>query len=390
MIRSVLNICTREWKRILTRPDHYIVLILMPPLLFIFYALIYQNQKAYDLPVVIWDEDHSALSRQLTFMLEQTESIHITGQVNGMEELKTLMQKGKISGAVHFPARMERDIKSRHPVTIPVFTNASALVPGKLIYSDASTVLITAASGVILQKFQKLGMTEAKAMALVMPIQLDTYRLYNPAYNYQQYLVPGLITVALQMMIIMVSVLAINTEWNEGSMQELHGLSNGSAGNIILGKTLAHLGISWINFILVVGILFPYFNLSRSGHHLELFILFNFLSLACTGIGFMISVLAQDTMLAADVGLFYTSPAFVFSGFTFPRWAMPWYDQYYAQLMPYTSFLDGFFQVYFMGLPLSYAGIYMLKMSLFIGFTYFIAVFFLQQRFKKQLAYAAS
>lgn len=383
MTRAILHITLREWKRILTRPDHCLVLLVMPAFLFFFYAYIYDKQQAEDLPVAVWDEDRSPLSRQIAFLLEQTPSIHITHAVGSQQELEQLMQSQQITGAVHFPKNMEKDIKSRHPVKVPVFTNAASLVPGKLIYKDASTVIVTAGSGVNLQKLMKTGMTEGKAMALIMPVSLTTYPLYNPTYNYQHYLVPGLITVALQMMIIMVAVLLLNKEWSEGTMETLRGMARNSAGAIVAGKTLAHLGVAWVNFVLVTGIIFPIFALDHPGTLWNLFLLFNLLALACIGIGQMISALAADAMLALDVGLFYTSPAFVFSGFTFPRWGMPWYDQYYANLMPYTPFLDAFFKVYFMELPLKYAQTEIIKLLLFIGFTFFIAVYFLQLRLNK-------
>lgn len=389
MMKAIFQITWREWKRIFSRPEYYLVLVVLPPLLFFFYANIYREQKIADLPVAIWDEDRGPLSRQLTFMLEQAESIHITQQVQSITELRQQVREGHILGAIHFAKGMESDIKSHHPVRITLYTNTASLVPGKLIYKDAAQVIITAGSGVILQKLIKTGMPAAKAMALVMPVQMVTYPLYNPDYNYQQYLVPGLVTVALQMMIIMVAVLLINIEWKDGTMQELRRLANDNAGAVITGKTLAHLGVAWINFVLVAGIVFPIFGLNRTGSTFNLFILFNFLVLACIGIGLMISVLAKDVMLACDVALFYTSPAFVFSGFTFPRWAMPWYDQYYANLMPYTFFLDAFFKVHFMQLPLHYAFPEITKLMLFIGFTFFVAVFFLRLQFKRQPAYAA-
>jgi ABC-2 type transport system permease protein len=115
----------------------------------------------------------------------------------------------------------------------------------------------------------------------------------------------------------------------------------------------------------------------------KLFVLFTLLALACIGIGEMVSSLIPDPMMATDIALFYTSPAFVFSGFTFPRWAMPWYDQYYASIMPYTPFLDGFFKVYYMNLPLRYAGEEMGKLCLFIVFTWSVAILVCQQRLKK-------
>src|SRR5690606_10584932 len=127
--------------------------------------------------------------------------------------------------------------------------------------------------------------------------------------------------------------------------------SRGSAFNVIMGKTLAHLAVSWISFVMVTGVVFPFFGLGHPAATGRLFVLFNLLMLAGIGIGMLVSAVVTDVMVACDLGLFYTSPAFVFSGFTFPRWAMPWYDQYYALIMPYTPFLDGFFKVYFMELP---------------------------------------
>ncbi len=389
MISTIAQIALREWKRILTRPDHCLVLLVLPPLLFFFYAYIYNKEQAEDLPIAIWDEDHSPVSRQIAFMLEQTSSIHIAAQAGSQQEMEQLMQQQKIIGAVHFPKGMETDIKSRHPVHVSIYSNAASLVPGKLVYKDASTVLITAGAGVNLQKMMKTGMPEGKAMSLIMPVKLTVYPLYNPAYNYQHYLVPGLITVTLQMMIIMVAVLLINMEWKEGTMEALCALAGNSAGAIVTGKTIAHLTVSWVNYVLITGIIFPYFGLSHPGTGPQLFLLFNLLALACIGIGLMISVLAADVMLALDTGLFYTSPAFVFSGFTFPRWGMPWYDQYYANLMPYTPFLDAFFKLYFMEIPLKYAMPEITRLLLFIGFTFFVAVFFLQIKMNKSVKHAA-
>lgn len=386
MMRTIGLIIWREWMRIFSLPVHYWTLIVMPPALFFLYAFIYQHQKADHLPVAIWDDDQSAVSRQFTFLLQQTETLRFTRHIGSMDELEQLMQEGSIFGAIHFPRNMETDIKSRHPVNVAVYTNAAAVVPAKLIYKEAAQVIITAGSGVILQKLVKTGMDKRKAMALVQPVRLTPYMLYNPTYNYQAYLVPGLITVGLQMMIIIVGVLLLNYEGTTRTMQELSQLSKASASNVIAGKTLAHLSVAWVNFILVAFIIFPVFGIGVSAATGKFFVLYTLLALACLGIGQMISALFSDTMLATDIALFYTSPAFVFSGFTFPRWAMPWYDQYYANIMPYTPFLDGFFKVYYMDLPLGYAATEIGKLLLFIAFTFSITI----PVFQKKLQHAGA
>jgi ABC-2 type transport system permease protein len=175
-----------------------------------------------------------------------------------------------------------------------------------------------------------------------------------------------LITVALQMILIIASMLALNYEQKDGGIEELKQLSGGSAALVVFGKMMAHLVIAWINFLLVVGIIFPLFEIGVPPATGKFFLLFTLFVLSSLSVGFFISALFKDLMLAGDVALFYTSPAFVFSGFTFPRWAMPWYDQYYAMIMPYTPFLDSFFKVYYMDLPLRYATDEMVRLSIFI------------------------
>ncbi|WP_143306809.1 ABC transporter permease [Chitinophaga vietnamensis] len=383
MIRSIWHIFLREWKRILTLPVHYLVLLVMPPLVCFLYAYIYNEKFAKELPVAIWDEAHSPLSRQFAFMLEQTESIHITQTVNSQAELEEMMKRNIINAAVHFPRNMDNDIKSRHPVYITLYTNTAYVVPGKLIYKDAAQVIMTAGAGVMLQKFVKTGMPAGKAMAMVQPVNLHTYFLYNPQYDYQRYLVPGLVAVALQMMVIMVTVLALNYETHTNTLTDLYTRCGGSASNAIIGKGLAHLTVGWINYLLVTFIMFPLFTGGQVVASAGLFVLYTLLILACISIGMMASAILSDVMVACDAGLFYTSPAFVFSGFTFPRWGMPWYDQYYAAILPFTPFMDAFFKVYFMQLPLFYAYKEIGHLVLFILITLPLAIFFFQRRLNK-------
>lgn len=379
-MRLAGHIVLREWKRILSLKVFYLVMLVVPALLFLFYALIYQKHDAKHLAFAIWDEDQSAVSRQLSFLLQQRETLQITRRAGSEAEVQQMIQRGEIMGAIHFPARMQKDIYSRHPVNVTLYTNAAALVPAKLVYKAVAEVVITGSSGVVLQKLVKKGMKADQAMALANPIKLNSYQLYNSDYNYQEYLVPGLITVGIQMIIIISSMLALNYEWKTETMQELYELTKGSALLVIIGKAIAHLVVSWLNFILIAFVLFPLFDIGVPMATGKFFVLYTLLSLACIGIGFFISSLFKDLMLSGDVALFYTSPAFVFSGFTFPRWAMPWYDQYYATIMPYTPFLDAFFKSYYMNLPLQYVQADIYKLLLFCAVMFPTAVLLFQRQ----------
>jgi len=379
------KIIWREWMRIVTLPVFYLVLLVVPAVLFSFYALIYEKQDAKHLTFAIWDEDRSPISRQLIYLLQQRETLQITKRVGSEAEVQAMIQRGEILGALHFPANMEKDIFSRHAANVTLYTNAASLVPAKLIYKAVAEVVITGSSGAVLQKLVKTGMKADQAMAIANPIKLNSYQLYNATYNYQEYLVPGLITVGMQMIIIISSMLALNYEWKTNTMRALNELANGSALTIVTGKTIAHLVVCWLNFVLIAFVVFPVFGIGVSSATGKFFLVYTLLSIACLGIGMFISALFRDVMLSGDTALFYTSPAFVFSGFTFPRWAMPWYDQYYATIMPYTPFLDAFFKVYYMDLPLRYAQADLNKLLIFCLVMFPTAIILFQRQLKNGL-----
>lgn len=345
-MNAIFKVAFRELKFILTRKSYYMILLVFPPLLFLLYSLIYNSQALHNIPVAIWDEDQTEISRLMTRQYQSSPYVEIVASVNTAAELKALIQENAIQGAVHMPSGMQSDIQSSRPVSISFFRNASNLIYGELLYKAFAEVTLTINGGVILERFVKSGVPLGQAISLANPIDLHVHSMYNPSYNYQNYLVPGLMTVGLQMMLIMVAVLLINSEFKPKRFEELMVLSKESSIIIISGKTLAFYLVGMLNVVLMFGVFFAYFNIPFVHDFWPIFTLFSLFVLACIGVGMMISVLAREALMASDLALFYTSPAFVFSGFTFPKWAMPWYDQFYAELMPFTPFLMGFFKVY--------------------------------------------
>lgn len=381
---EIWKIIVREWRRLLTIPVFYVVFFIVPLFLSFFYGYIYKLQFADNLSVAIWDEDHSELSRTLTDMLQSQPSINFTYAVNSEAELKQLILENKVMGGIHMPRDMETDVKDGKQTQIVVFSNASSLIAGKLIYKDASPVAIKGGLAVVLQKLTREGMGQEQAAALVQPIKLNSYVLSNPRYSYQIYLTPGLISVVLQMFTVMVGALMLNWENKTKTRDELMELGNYSASNIIFGKTIAFLSLSWIIFIYVNFFIFPYFNLSQPNTTVNFFILYNMLILACLGFGFLLSALFENPAVSTDFSLFFTSPAFVFSGFTFPRWSMPWYDQFYAKLLPYTHFLDGFIIGYYMDMPIRYFKSQLFILAIFIVVFFALATLVFQWRINRQ------
>jgi ABC-2 type transport system permease protein len=190
-------------------------------------------------------------------------------------------------------------------------------------------------------------------MGLVMPVITHAKTLYNPWFNYLYYLLPGLMTVLLQMFVFFAATRAFNREINNGTFSQLVKVSNNSALQMLLGKGLAYAAMG-MGVIMLISLVFMAFGIPFMHLETELILLFLVLVLVNVFLGFMLSTTLDEEIFALDIAFFYNSPAFVFSGFTFPMFGMPFFNSTYAEFIPYTHFLHAFFKLYQMGTPLRY------------------------------------
>ncbi len=345
------KIITREWQRIVQRKTLYLILIPLPLILFAILAGIYQQRVIVDLPIAVVDQDHSQLSRLLVRSLDAARSLRVQQQCRSVEEIRNLVLKGKIQGGVVIPAGLEQEIKKGKSATVVVYKNTANLIIGNLILKDALTTIRTLSAGIQLKRQRAKGLPYRSALGVVNPIRVESSSLYNPAYNYINFLIPGLLAVMLQMIAMIAVTYSFAAEYSEGSWAELIQLSGGSIGRIIAGKSLPHIGLNTVSALAMAGILFPVFGVPLHG---SLFLVLAFLILlimAAGAVGVLVAVIFRELVLSSEAAVFINTPAFIFSGYTFPVEAMPGFHRFYADLLPSTHFMTGFIKLYQMGAP---------------------------------------
>ncbi|MGL6297273.1 MAG: ABC transporter permease, partial [Plesiomonas sp.] len=72
----------REWQRILHDRWIFALTVWLPPLFFVLIWAIFNLGIPKDLPVVILDQDHSQLSRELTRRFEASPALHVAYEAN--------------------------------------------------------------------------------------------------------------------------------------------------------------------------------------------------------------------------------------------------------------------------------------------------------------------
>jgi ABC-2 type transport system permease protein len=237
-----------------------------------------------------------------------------------------------------------------------------------------STVSITISTGALIQRFKEQGKHFDQSMAMAIPIKVHVKPLYNPWYNYLYCLIPGLLTVLFFMIVFFVSARSINNECNSGNLLYLLEQANNRIVNIIVGKAIGIYILSMSVYLLIIGIIFPTFGIPVFGNFWYITLLFSIAIFANIFVGMAISAIVTNEVIAMDLSFFYNSPAFVFSGFTFPIFGMPALNAFYAHLIPYTYFLTGFIKLYEMDTPLHYAFPEFKSLGIFILIGFILSV----------------
>jgi ABC-2 type transport system permease protein len=376
----VIRIASREWQRIAARPSLYGLMVLMPIVLFGLLAAIYMHKVATALPIAIVDNDHSEISRLIVRAAESTRSLEIVQYCQSVGEMREKLLEGRIQGAICIPEGAEATLKKGEPAHITVYRNGSNLIVSNSIYKDGLTVVRTVSAGILMKKLRSRGLSEQQAMTLANPIRLESQILFNPGYNYLNYLIPGLLPMLLQMLIMLAAVLVISSELHDGTFGQLADIAGRSVVRLLVGKSLPYLLIFLAGGMAIIGIVFPVFGIPFNGSVLAATVLFGLFVLACFSFGLAISCCVPELLLATEISLIVNTPAFLFSGYTFPLWAVPTVHYVFAQCLPFTHFLNGFISIYEVDAPIRYLLPYAGRLGIFVILGVAISFFMLRRR----------
>lgn len=351
---SVYHIFKREMKRLSRQKSARNLFLIIPFVVFILLGLIYSKGALREVSIAVYDNDNSELSRTYIRSLEASPNLDVIYYMSSEDDLETVFVENEVQGIFYIPKDFYKDVLKGIPVDVKIYINSTNIVFGNLLYKSASEVTQLMSAAVVVKNIAPLGINPDKILGTVMPIDVNTKVLANPQYNYIYYLLPGLATVLIQMILFFAASRAFNNEWKLDTYSDLYATANGNIITMILGKYLAYLvfGLCLCGFLFAI--VFPIFQIPIYGSIGSLLVLLLIFLTVNIFLGFGVSFLFKNEIIALDVTIFYNSPAFVFSGFTFPIWAMPWFNSVYAQVIPYTHFLTGFLKIYQLNTPFKF------------------------------------
>jgi ABC-2 type transport system permease protein len=327
--QRTFSVARKESLHILRDPGTLFFALFIPVLeLFMLGYAIDTNIR--DVSTVVLDQANTTESRQLIQRFENSTSFRVRNlRVYTDAELYEAIVAGKARVGIKIPEDFSRKLAKNPPEKAQV-----------LVLVDGSESNVAASA---LNVANAITLSEALARVLKdgqeLPVEVAPQVLFNPDTRSPNFFIPGLMVVMCQMMAIMLSANAIVREKENGTLEQLF-MTPVKAPELILGKLLPYLVLTFFEFCAILFFMNLVFQVPIHGHVITLLTLTLPFVFTFLGLGLLISTRVNTREAAGQAAMGTMMPSIFLSGYVFPLDSMPLVFYYLAQIFPTTWLID--------------------------------------------------
>jgi ABC-2 type transport system permease protein len=152
----------------------------------------YRQGAMRELPVAVYDQDGTGLSRTLVRSLDATPELRvITDPPATLDDAQTALVRGDLAAVVLVPDGFTADVKRGRRAELVAALDMSNILVGKTAQRATQRVLATLGAGVQMSVVQKLGVPASAALARVVSLTATEALPGNPGASYAAYASPA-------------------------------------------------------------------------------------------------------------------------------------------------------------------------------------------------------
>jgi ABC-2 type transport system permease protein len=322
------GILRKEVLQILRDPSSIALAIVLPlALLFIFgYGV---TLDAENVPVAVVLNDNGPAAREVSARFDLSpyfKTIHLTS----MAEATAWLTQRRVDGIVYLQGDFSSELYKGNQAPVQVIVNGIDANRALLIQGYARGVL---------QKWTEL--RQARGEPMVSPAVKISQRVwFNESAVSRNFLVPGLITLIMTLIGILLTALVVAREWERGTMEAIL-VTPIRRIDLLLGKVLPYFILGMLGMGLSVWVGVTLFHVPFRGSVVALLILSALFMLASLGFGLLISAAIRIQFVAAQISIVAGFlPAFFLSGLIFDLESTPRVIQIVSHVVPARYFVD--------------------------------------------------
>jgi len=267
-------------------------------------------------------------TREITNKILSSGYFQLQERLSSDKEIDGVFKKGNVKEVIVFDRNFEKDLYRKGISNVQLITDASDANQAKMIAEYTSGII------------RNYGLTLNQEQNLPFKINTEYKMFYNPELKGVYMFVPGIMAMILMLVSALMTSISIVREKEMGTMEVLL-VSPLRPIQIVLGKVMPYVFLSFINAVVIILVSLYVFKLPIQGSIVLLLAeCFLFIVLALS-IGILISTVTanqQVAMLFSMVALML--PTMLLSGFIYPVENMPLILQGLCQLMPPKWFIE--------------------------------------------------
>lgn len=354
LFNNIISAIKYEVHEITKNTIYRTTLLLLPFVTLLFFVTIFYSGTIAKLPIIVVDNDHTAMSQKLLGMVKSTRAIEIWGHVTNIHDAEELLRRGDVYAILLVPEGFQQAIYGSRQTEVECYVSGTNLSASGVIESALQTTLRTFAAGISIAILEAKGMKPRDAALEVMPINTLTRTISNPYINYGYYLAPIFMFMSIAIFTTLLTIYAIGREIYYSTARQWLVATGGNILTSTIGKLLPTTVIMVIFSQLIFLILFGIMGMECTGSYLGLTIGSILFVIAYQCVALFIISLTSNLRLTLSLGGGYAVMAFTFSGITFPTMAMFDIAQWLSQLFPLTWLSNIFVDQAMRGTPIPY------------------------------------
>jgi ABC-2 type transport system permease protein len=352
-VSDAAYIWRQEMKQVVRDEGVLIFFIIVPIIYPLLYSWIYNNETIHEVPVVVVDDSHSNLSRELVRKLDASADVKILCHAADMDEAKSLVSRQLAKGVYYIPSDFATRIYRMEQATLSVYCDMSLMLTYKALYQTA--VAVTQHMGAQLQSKMAGKYTVREEQIQSRPLDFVDVPMFNPQGGYGTFVIPAVLMLIFQQTLVLGIGLGAGTARETSRYGDLIPVHPAYSGiyRIVGGKAMCYIMIYAVMgayLTMVVPRIFSFVAMVKAW---DLFCLMLPYLLACVFFGMTVSCLVRYRENVMLLMVFISLPLLFLTGVSWPQSAIPGVWQGISWLFPSTFGARAFVRMNTMGATLS-------------------------------------
>ena len=340
----------RDELRLVLKDEGVLIFFIIVPLIYpLLYSWIYNNETVREVPVVVVDDCHSALSRKFIRMCDASPDVQIKYHASDMDEAQMLVGRQIVKAIYRIPADFESNLMRMQQSVVSVYCDMSLMLTYKAAYQTALAVSQTMNKEIQIQLAGHYTKREEQIQAA--PLQCDDVALYNPGGGYGSAILPAVLMLILQQTLVLGIGMAAGTARETNRFSDLVPIQSHYHGTfrIVLGKAMVYFMIYAVMGTWLTVVVPRIFNFPHLAQWYNLLMLMLPYTLACIFFGITVSCLVRYRENVMLLVVFVSIPLLFLSGASWPQSAIPGFWQGISWLFPSTFGVRAYVRLNSMG-----------------------------------------